>query len=347
MEASPVAIIVTDLGGTIQLVNHVAESWFGYKESELLGKPSSVLFQRNPTGDDVSHDSCVLSRAGDNGQGDALDRYGRPRKGVPFAVKVTLHPLSLTTGEMVLANVVNLSQNEPEYEKRIQGERLAAVLEMVSGLAHESRNALQRAQSCLDLLELEITDQSDLLHLTDRIRGALTDLHQNYEEVKRYAAPIILKITAVDFRRLCEKSFAALVLDSSNATPRLRIDECRGCSRLQVDQLQMAEVLRNVFENAIQASLSDSEIDCSCRMLEHEWVEICIRDHGVGLTEEVSRRMFEPFFTTKQKGTGLGLAVCQRIIAAHQGQMSARNHPDGGVEVRILLPMAKSTSSGK
>ena len=76
-----------------------------------------------------------------------LELYGRHKNGREFPVHVTLHPLVTLSGNMVLANVVNLSESGLHLAKRIAGERLAAVLEMVSGRSHESRNALQRAQS--------------------------------------------------------------------------------------------------------------------------------------------------------------------------------------------------------
>ncbi|MEO9590203.1 hypothetical protein [Rhodopirellula bahusiensis] len=136
--------------------------------------------------------------SGDPDPDKALLLQAHRKDGQTFPAKVTLHPLKTDSGDSCLANVIDLTQpqgpaNKSKHEKRIQGERLAAVLQMVSGLAHESRNALQRAHSCLDLLQLDLVDQSDLMTLTEQIRGALTDIQQNYEEVRDYAALIVLK----------------------------------------------------------------------------------------------------------------------------------------------------------
>ncbi len=236
---------------------------------------------------------------------------------------------------MILADTMNSSEVNLPHEQHIQRERLAAVLEMVSGLAHGSRNSLQRAQSCLDLLELELAGQSELLQLTERIRTSLGEMHRNYEEVKSYATPTTLRYSETDLPQLCQTTFDELVRDRSDITPVLRIDSHLGCESVKLDPSRTKELLGHVLQNAIDANPRDGTIQFACRLTANGSVEIELRDHGTGLTDEVSQRMFHPFFTTKQHGTGLGLAVCRRIVQAHGGAIEAKNHPDGGAMVTI------------
>lgn len=341
IEASPVSIVLTDPQGTIEVVNHVTEDWFGYSESELSEKKIETLFPPEPSSDDVSQTACFLSQLSDSDYGKSWDLMGRRKDGSEFPVRVTLHPLVTVSGEMILANVMGSRETDSFQQKRIAGERLAAVLEMVSGLAHESRNALQRAQSCLDLLELDLADNSELLHLTDRIRTALTDLRDNYEEVKDYATPIVLQRTEVSLSQLCQAAFDEIADQQSHRLPKLRFHCDPSRDRVSIDPMQMKQVFLHLFDNAIQASPPSGEVVVACRQVVATAggsIEITIRDHGSGLSDEAADRMFEPFFTTKQQGTGLGLAVCRRIVDAHGGTIEAANHPDGGVVVRIVLP---------
>ncbi len=341
IEASPVAIILTDPAGIIDVINHVTESWFGYREPELVGKSVETIIRPTQARDAGSQPTCFPSHLRDPESNKPQELLGRRKDGSEFFVRVTLHPLVTISGKMVLVNVVNFCESDSQLEKRIAGERLAAVLEMASGLSHESRNALHRARSCLDLLELDLTDRSELLHLTQNIRTALSDLHGNYEEVKDYAAPIVVKRTLVSLPFLIQTAFDEVVKEFSSDTPQLRIESELECQRVPVDAERMKRVFRSLFDNAIQATPATGEIELSCRCIaspDGNLIEITIRDHGVGMSEDAAKRMFEPFFTTKQQGNGLGLPVCRRIVEAHEGTIEAANHPAGGVIVQIVIP---------
>ncbi len=355
-DSSPTAIVMTDSHGTIEALDHVAEFWFGYEENELLGNSIDVIFPTSATSDDTAHSVCTLSQLGVADPKQCWLLQACRKDGSTFPTQVTVNSLVTTSGDSRLANVIDLSPRTPgirdmagEYsdqgglhqERWIQRERLAAVMQMVSGLSHESRNALQRAQSCLDLLQLDLADQTDLVALTDQIRDALKDIHRNYEEVKSYAAPIMLKRTVVDLGKLCQSTFDELTASLGEHSPQLTVRCDATCESVKLDADRMGDVIRHVLENAIHASQPDGVIDFICNFSSiagAPGIEIHVRDHGEGVTEEVEVRMFEPFFTTKLQGTGLGLAVCRRNIQAHHGIIEAANHPEGGVLVEISLP---------
>lgn len=351
MEASPAAIVVTNSHAAIAAMNHVAEESFGYREGELIGQSIEQIFPHEVARDDSTHDACILSRLSNPDPAEPLLIQARRKDGQIFPAEVTLHPLTTALGDSCLVNVIDLSRQtahttSSEHEKQIQGERLAAVLQMVSGLAHESRNALQRAQSCLDLLQLDLVNQSDLMTLTDQIHDALKDIQRNYDEVQNYAAPITLKRTTVDLPELCRSIFDELTQSTDDDAPRLTLQCNAACQKTELDANRIREVVRHVLENAIHASPSQSQIEfqCNCsRSPGAATIEIRLRDHGEGLSPEVEQRMFEPFFTTKQHGTGLGLAVCRRIIEAHGGTIEATNAPDGGAVVQIHIPKSDLT----
>jgi len=102
----------------------------------------------------------------------------------------------------------------------------------------------------------------------------------------------------------------------------------------------MSEVINNLLVNAVQAIASaGGAVTVSTRALK-EGAELRVRDTGPGLSEEVRRRLFEPYVSTRPGGSGLGLAIARRIVLDHGGRIEAGNHPDGGAEIRILLPWA-------
>jgi signal transduction histidine kinase len=99
------------------------------------------------------------------------------------------------------------------------------------------------------------------------------------------------------------------------------------------------------LENAIAASPKSSTITIRAAPTElngQPALSISFVDEGSGLTEEQRERIFTPFFTTKTKGTGLGMAIAQRIIHSHHGQISASNSEAGGAKIKVLLPRVRS-----
>lgn len=221
----------------------------------------------------------------------------------------------------------------------LQSERLAAVGQMVTGLAHESRNALQRSQACLELLRLEVEDRPQALELCDRIQKALDDLSRLYEQVRSYAAPLILDRQEVELAVLWRRAWRELEYQWSDK--QLHLVERVKCptSLYYGDPFALEQVFRNLLENAIHASPVRGTVQVECRhtTLHGQPVyAVCIRDEGPGVAQEHRGRVFEPFFTTKTKGTGLGLAIARRIVEAHGGKLLLGNPPQGAEFVVIL-----------
>ncbi|MDA8743897.1 PAS domain-containing sensor histidine kinase [Rubripirellula amarantea] len=350
LELSPAAVLITNLLGEIQWVNRVTLTWFGYSEAELQEKVVDVLFSSHIASDAGAHQACPLSHFGQRSgeyDGKQWDLVGRRKNGSIFPVRFTSHRLSKTLDEIVFFGEMNFPLKDADLAKRIEDERLSAVLEMVSGLAHGCRNAMQRAQSCLALIELDLPKESSSLQLTDRVRAALADLHKNYEEAKSYASPITLRRSDVDLAKLCGDTMTELSIELAQYSMQLKVECDSVCQRAYVDQARMQQVFYHLLKNAIQASPELALIRCDFHAStapSGEGLELRIRDYGSGIGEDIAKRAFEPFFTTKQQGTGLGLSLCRRIVAAHGGTIDFVCHYDVGSEVLVQLPSMRNES---
>lgn len=237
--------------------------------------------------------------------------------------------------------VTDVTELQDAERRLVQSERLAAIGQMVTGLAHESRNALQRARGCLDLLELDLEGQSEQLNLIARIRRALGDLQRNYEEVKQYAAPIALERTSVDLAAVIQETFDDLCTEFNSSRASLTI-RGGGSHEVRVDSHRMRQVFRNLIENAIAASSDPAHIEADLKTCHSDggpMFECVITDHGAGMSQETLTRAFEPFYTTKQSGTGLGMAICKRIVDAHEGTIQAACDGQQGTSITIRLPL--------
>lgn len=227
-------------------------------------------------------------------------------------------------------------------QRALQSQRLATIGQTMTGLAHESRNAFQRIQACLEVLQLEIDDRPEALELVQRMQRALDHLHQLNEEVRSYAAPIRLERQPCDLSRIWRDTWEDLAVARHEKSVAFREGAGCGDTTCNADRFALSQLFRNILENAIAACPSEGVVDVCVepgRLADgRPALEIVFRDNGPGVTAEIRENIFEPFFTTKTKGTGLGMAIAKRIIDAHEGEISVDNSPHGGAEVRLRLP---------
>jgi len=239
----------------------------------------------------------------------------------------------------------DLTELKAAQERAMQAERLAAIGQVVTGLAHESRNALQRSQACLERLALRVQDRPEVADLIEGIQNAQDHLHQLYEAVRSYAAPIRLEVAPCHLGEVIQEAWSHLVRQWRGRDVEIG-EEFEGVDpRLEADPFALQQVMRNVLENALNACedpvririrLSEELLD------ERPAIACAIRDNGPGLTPEARTKIFEPFFTTKIRGTGLGMAISRRIVQAHGGRVGAGGNHGEGTEIVITLPRSRA-----
>lgn len=228
-------------------------------------------------------------------------------------------------------------------DRMLRAERLAAIGQMITGLAHESRNALQRIQACGELMELEVAGNENALHLVRRMQEAQDQLRRLFDEVRDYAAPISLERGECRLDTVWREAWNLLEAARSSRTARL-VEASREINlEIVGDRFRLVQLFRNIFENSLAACADPVEIriHCANRHTEHgDALEVRISDNGPGLSPEARHGVFEPFFTTKTKGTGLGMAIARRIVEAHSGQIDLADdpRPDVGAEFIVVLP---------
>ncbi|MBV8486945.1 MAG: response regulator [Planctomycetaceae bacterium] len=240
---------------------------------------------------------------------------------------------------LIVAN--DITELKRAQEHALQSERMAAIGQMCAGLAHESRNALQRSQACLEMLALKLEDRPDSLNLINRIQQAQDDLHRLYEDVREYAAPIKLGVVRCDLAEIWLHAWQHL--EPLHSARQATLHEATGGLDLscEADPFRLEQVFRNILDNALAACTERPEITISAIPVSlegREAIRLAIRDNGPGLSAEQRARMFESFYTTKTRGTGLGLAIVRRIIEAHGGRVGLGESRRKGAEIILTLP---------
>lgn len=328
-------IVTIDEHGKIETFNRAAEQIFGYHSAEILGHTADELVP------EVTGLQSLLAPENFDAAKIPAEVTGRRKNGALFPMSLAVSRVYLGDHNIFTAIVRDLTETKEAQNKLLQSERLAAIGQMITGLAHESRNALQRSQACLEMLEMDLADQPELLELVGRIQRAQDHLHHLYEEVRGYAAPIRMKRQPRDISHIWRDTWAHLKAAMKVKNVRLREQIQADNLVCEVDEHSLEQVFRNILENALDVSPEDAEIEISCTAGDSsngEVLDITVRDAGEGIPPETLNRIFEPFFTTKTRGTGLGMAIALRIIDAHGGKIQIRNAPSGGAEVQLTLP---------
>jgi PAS domain S-box-containing protein len=349
VEVAPSLILLLRPDRTLHYFNRFAEDVTGYGAGEVLGKdffpPLVPEPARAAVAADLNH--ALAGQAVRGVEHPVLCRDGSRKwvlwnlQQLPASAVPPAPGGGPVSGPAVLAIGQDITALKQAQESKLQAERLAAIGQMVTGLAHESGNALARSQACLEMLALEVQDRPAALEMLGRIQNAQDHLQQLYDEVRNYAAPLKLEREPCRLDAAWRQAWANLAVRRQGREATLR-EECAGVDlRCTADAFRLEQVFRIVLENALAACRDPVELTVRCSEASLEGrpaVLVAVRDNGPGLNAEQRRRIFEPFYTTKTKGTGLGMAIAQRIAEAHGGKIAVGQDPRPGAEILITLP---------
>jgi PAS domain S-box-containing protein len=340
VEAAPCLIVILRPDRAIAYFSPFAEKLTGYHASDVLGKDYFSVF--------------IPEEALQRGMDQEIQRVlaGVPTRGFEDPVRCkdgtrrwvvwNLERLpDHGEGPAVLKVGLDITEHKRAQERAVQAERLAALGQMVAGLAHESRNALQLIQASLEMLALEVEDRPEALDLIASIQGAEDRLHRLFEDIRGYAAPIHLECEVENLAGVWRMVWEQLALQHGGRQTQLREHSDGVDLACAVDLFSLERVFRNIFENSLAACSDPVHIDIHCSdttITGRPALQISIRDNGPGLTPEQKQKIFDPFYTTKRQGTGLGMAIARRIVEAHGGHIAAGNGVGPGAEILITLP---------
>ncbi|TKB50984.1 GHKL domain-containing protein [Ferrimonas sediminicola] len=229
-------------------------------------------------------------------------------------------------------------QIEEQQRRIMRGEKLRAMGELASGIAHEIKTPLSYATLSCDLLERQLGDSTEARRQLERIRHGLERASHISQEVLHFA------------RNSSEHRLVRIgcVVDSALRLMQHRLKsfdvELDLQEELQVegDPIKLEEVIINLVNNAIDASGDHRRLKLSVKEFRNR-VVVSVEDWGKGMASEQLSQAMSPFFTTKPQGqgTGLGLAICQQIIQQHQGELLLANG-DNGLVASFSMPRSRA-----
>ncbi len=350
VESASDAIQIANADGTIVYVNPSYQELLGYTVEEANRIGAAKIHVRQ----DIAQDLYTTVTGGESWKGEC-DLYNRD--GVIVPVLLRADGIRDEEGNVVgvVCLLTDVSERRRLHTQILQSEKLAALGEMVAGVAHEINNPLAAISGSAQLLEMHPDEKvrqrgTTIRRMTDRatriVRSLLTFSRTEGEE--RWMMSLNAAVESA--LEIC-----GYKLKFSDITLDLRLDPL--LPETLANENQMQQIALNLITNA-EHVLRDKTGGVRCITIETascsskdtgSVVTLTVSDNGSGIPADVLPRIFEPFFTTKDigEGTGLGLSICHGIAVAHGGTLTVENRAGTGAAFTLTIPIVNQSRGEK
>ncbi len=277
-----------------------------------------------------------------------------------YALRLTLHTyradavirrarlnLILLISFMVVGWVISaifyrfLKREEMHRQEMARHEHLARLGEMGATLAHEIRNPLAGIKGYAQVIAKKPADERNRIFAASVVTEVLR-LESLVNDLLAYAGSDSYAMAEVDLHELIDHTISLIRTDAEQSAV-VAMNDCPRGLLINGNQDKLGQVFINLARNSIQAMPDGGWLRFSAEAAA-AYVKIRIRDTGEGIEQDIMDKIFDPFFTTKARGTGLGLALCRKIVGEHGGEILVESAEGKGTIVTIVLPMPKNAS---
>ncbi len=221
-------------------------------------------------------------------------------------------------------------------EQLVKSERLATIGQVAAMVGHDLRNPLTGISGAAYYLKMKLGPNAEkkMLGMLEIIEKDIQYSSNIITDLMEYSREIKLELTETTPKSIIAESISLVQIPEKVQLANSTLNE----PRIKIDFDKMKRVFANFIKNAVEAMPQEGKLTISSRASGND-VEFTFIDSGVGMTREVLEKIWTPFFTTKAKGMGLGLAICRRIIEAHQGRISVESIVGEGTTFTITIPV--------
>jgi two-component system sensor histidine kinase FlrB len=318
LELLPGGVLVLDAEGRVSQTNPMAEALL---EQGLSGK----------------YWSDIMAEHFDH----RLTEYGEVMLKNGKHVTLSMRPLDAEPGQIVL--LMDVSDQHDLKAMLNRQDRLAVMGEMAASLAHQIRTPLTTAVLYASNIQKDNLNTTDRQRMSTKVVERLNHLEQMVNDMLRFtrgssfvAATINLHTLLEEFRQIIEPQ-----IELTGGS--LSLPKSHDAIELQGDHEALLGVFLNLANNALQSCGENTVIKIVSSVIEGRIV-IVFTDNGPGIAADIAEKIFTPFYTTRSEGTGLGLAVAQATLRAHDGEIKYLSQQGRGATFEIGLPLAGSNS---
>jgi len=337
-ESTGTSLVILDPQNRFQWVNQAFEALSGYSREELIGKKSFFDFFSQKSQLPLLYGASEI-RSPQTTDCEVLfiDRQGKSRH---VHLSATLIPDS----DDLLVSLMDMTR-ERELERRLfKSEELAAIGELSAGIAHEIRNPLVAMTTSIALLSEEPSlspEGQQVLNVLKEEAHHLAAIVDDFLKFARPKKPVWQEENLNQLLHEVVKRHKELVKNEIQwieaYDPNLPL--------VELDRHQFQQVITNLILNAVDAMPKGGTLKVSSWYKEEFdglSVHVAVSDSGVGIREADRTKIFQPFYSTKERGTGMGLAICRRIVSQHGGEISFETEEKKGSTFIVRLPVRAS-----
>jgi len=321
-------IMICEPDGIVRYVSPAVAKVLGYEPEEIVGRMASDWFH----GEDVA---ALRSRTFNDE--DVFRNRVLHKNGTYIWFETSMKRIRNERGEVatLLGIGRDITERMKTEELLQQSEKLSAAGQLAAGIAHEIRNPLTSLKGFLQLMQNGAAAKPDYFRI---LNDELTRIETILSELLILAKPHSTVTAARDLSGIVRSVVALLESQANLRNVELRLRLPKEPLPINGDDNQLKQVFVNFVKNAIEAMPDGGAVDIQAEPEDGNAVLRFI-DNGHGIPEEKLPFVGRPFFTTKEYGTGLGLSVSYKIIAAHNGTVSVRSVVGEGTEFAISLPL--------
>jgi two-component system, sensor histidine kinase FlrB len=327
LESLSTGVLVVDDGKIVVRSNQAAGALLGATDAELRNRRVSE----------------VLTVAG-------LSVCERPQRIGQSVVSINQVPLrknsECSSDHLILIqDITRIYQLEEQLQRK---DRLAAMGELVSRIAHEVRNPLGSVELFASMLQRDLNEHPSAKRYAEQISHAVRLMDRLLANLLVYTRPVRTSCRWHLAEPLIRESIQLASHAITKVPVEIRVHIDHEVSSIWCHEGQLKQVVLNLLVNAVQAMPNGGELTISLQQeppqtLGAPAVRLTVRDSGIGIAPSHRARMFDPFFTTKDEGTGLGLAIVHSIIEAHQGRIDVDSVVGEGTSCAVILPHPSTT----
>jgi two-component system, LuxR family, sensor kinase FixL len=351
LDKAPDAVIVINKLGEILLWNRQAENIFGWQSQEVIGKPlADTIIPEQYREAHLQGLKRFLETGEARILNTSIEITALHKQGHEFFISLTISGSSEGNEPIFIAflrDIARQKKNELELEEqRKQLERTNKEMEQYAWLAsHDLKEPLRKILTFSDLL---VTRHSEKLpeqtaNILQKIRHSAIRMNNLIEDLLMYsnASHEQDNFEMVDLGVLISSILSDLELQIKKRFAVISVDPLPAIEAVPV---RMRQLFQNLLSNALKYSKPKQppEINITCRALGPNFIELVISDNGIGFENEFAEKIFEVFqrlqYNDEYEGTGIGLALCKKIVEAHNGSIRAESEPGNGSRFSIILP---------
>lgn len=325
------------LDGSCSYASPSLEDITGYTPSEMLNRmPCEFIYQEDYPHCEAKHKELLETK------GSVLMTYRMRRKDNQYvwmesAVKAMVDGKTGNISEFISISR-NIQRRMETNELMKKSDKLAVIGRMAAAVAHEIRNPLTPIKGFLQIFDAEKEYNEEYGHL---ILSELERVELILSEFLTLAKPHQERLETINLEVIVRKVIQLLETRASLDNKRIYFqgDETEIVYYVSGDSNTLKQVFINVIQNALDAiEANTGEILITLLAADNGLVGVNIMDNGAGIEQERIAMLGEPFYSTKEKGVGLGLMICYKIVENHKGKISITSEKGKGTNVSILFP---------